>query len=346
MTKNKKVGFRRLTLVDRCLIETRYCIDFKKLGDIAKEMNRHLSTITREIKGRPRKGMGKYSASVGQELACSNYEKQGRNRKLEDNKELLEFVVKKLGIGWSPEQISGRLPILYAKDKDMRISYESIYSYIYFQIGSSGNAKTGCVDLRMKLVRRHKRRQKKGFRQARKVERESSLPSIEMRPKEADKRKTVGHWEGDTMVSRQSDVRIKSINERMSGVVFFGKTKNGTSDECNKVILERLGAVPALFRKSLTQDRGTENYNYMDIEKTLEMSCYFAHAYASCERGSNENLNGLFRRFYPKKTDFEKVSDEEVRKVECLINNRPRKRFGFLTPLEVLYKNTGVAIEY
>lgn len=352
MTKNniksKKRGFKRLTLEDRCLIETRYCRDLKKLKDIAEEIGRPLSTVVREIKGRPRKGMGKYSASLAQSKALSNYERQGRKQKLEHSQPLLEYIITKLKIGWSPEQISGRLPIDYPKDKTMRISYESIYAYIYNQIRreGNGNVKTGCADLRKYLSRRHTRRQKKGLRQAQKAERESNLPSIEIRPKEVEDRKSFGHWEGDTMVSRQSEERIKSLNERASGVVLFGKTKNGTATECDRVLVERLSAIPLKLRKTLTQDRGTENFGYRNVEKKLNIFCYFAHAYASYERGSNENLNGLFRRYFPKKTDFAKVRDEDIKEVEFLINSRPRKRFGFRTPLEVLFIKTGVAIEY
>lgn len=346
--KRKKAGFKRLTLEDRCFIETRYCRDLKKMKDIAEEMGRPLSTITREIRGRPRKGRGRYSASLAQDRALSNYEKQGRKSKLKCNDDLFDYVVDKLKIGWSPEQISGRLPEEHPKDKSMRISHESIYTYIYDQINREGNGKVkiGCIDLRTCLPRRHTRRQKKGLRQVQKVERESNLPSIEIRPKEANKRKVIGHWEGDTIVSRKSEVKIKSMNERASGVVFFGKTKNGTATECDRVLIERLKIIPSDFRKTLTQDRGTENFGYRNVERSLNMSCYFAHAYASHERGSNENLNGLFRRYFPKKTDFSKVSDEEIQKVEYLINTRPRKRFGFLTPLEVLFNKTGVALEY
>jgi len=85
---------------------------------------------------------------------------------------------------------------------------------------------------------------------------------------------------------------------------------------------------------------------WTDIEKTLSLNVYFAHSYCSYERGSNENLNGLVRRFFPKKTDFVKVTDEEIHRVEYLLNTRPRKRFGGKTPLEVLLEKTGVAISY
>ena len=132
------------------------------------------------------------------------------------------------------------------------------------------------------------------------------------------------------------------MNERVSGISFFGKTINGISNNCNEVLIERLKEIPEEYLKTLTQDRGTENYNFQTVENELKISCYFAHPYSSYERGSNENLNGLFRRYFPKKTDFEKITNEEIKKVEYLINSRPRKRFGGLSPYEVFYHKTGV----
>lgn len=115
-------------------------------------------------------------------------------------------------------------------------------------------------------------------------------------------------------------------------------------DEANRVSKERLSAIPQRFRKTLTRDRGSENMGYQELEATLGIRCFFAHPYHSWERGSNENLNGLIRRFFPKKTDFRTVTDEEIRLVEYLLNTRPRKRLGWKTPYEVFYKHTGVAL--
>jgi IS30 family transposase len=351
MAKLKKsVGkhqkFNRLKYKERVIIENRYCIDKRTISDIARELGKAVSTISREINGKPRIGRGKYSADTSQSIAEENSKKQGRKSKF-DYEPLYLYLVEKLEIGWSPEQVALRLPIEYPNDKRMRTSHEAIYQYIYSQIyrGGNGKVKQGCVDLRIYLARRHKRRAKKGFRKAQKIERDASLPSIERRPKEVDKRGILGHWEGDTMGSRQSLVRIKSINERVSGVVLFGKTLNGTAKECNKVLIERLGNIPLPHRKTLTQDRGKENYEYENVEKALDVDCFFAHPYCSHERGSNENTNGLFRRYFPKRTDFGKIKDQQVAKVEYLLNTRPRKRLAGLTPYEVFYHMTGVALD-
>jgi IS30 family transposase len=266
---------------------------------------------------------------------------------METNERLGVYVVAKIKLGWSPEQIAIRLPIDFEEDETMRISREAIYEWVYGQIHRDGYgyAKKGREDLRPYLARRRKRRQTKGTRKSQKTARLEPLPSIEDRPIEAEGKKVVGHWEGDTLVSRRSLDRIKSVNERVSGIVFFEKTSDGTSASCNRALVERLKTVPSECLKTITQDRGTENMNYEDVEKELNVSCYFARPYSSHERGANENANGLLRRFFPKKTDFAKVSEEELAKAEYLINSRPRVRLKGLTPYEYFYLKTGVALD-
>jgi IS30 family transposase len=345
--KNKKQRKRnkRLSLSERVQIEVDYK-QGKSTAEIARRLgkSRNKSTISREIGGRPKKGPGKYQAYQANCRAIERESHRGKRDRLK-NEAIRTYTKEKLKIGWTPEQIEMRI----GKElgKEYSISYEAIYQYIYFQVrrGGNGKVKDGCEDLRPYLARRHTRRQKKGFRKAQKVER-VKLPSIDDRPKAVEKRKEIGHFEGDTIVSRESKPRLKTLNERSCGIVLIGKTKDGTTSECNRVALERLIEFPEEYRKTLTQDRGTENFDYKLLEKDLKISCYFAHAYCSQERGSNENLNGLIRRYFPKGTDFSKVTDEEIMRVEGLLNNRPRKRYGGLTPCEVLLMKTGVALKY
>jgi IS30 family transposase len=343
--KIKKTGHTRLNLNERIQIEIKYSGGWT-LEAIAKHLGngRNKSTISREIDGRPRKGSRKYQAYQANCRAVERESHRGKREKLKDE-EIRIYVKKKLKIGWTPEQISMRIG--RELGKQYSISHEAVYQFVYSQIhrGGNGLVKKGCEDLRPYLARRHNRRQKKGFRRAQKAER-IELPSIDDRPKVVEKRKEIGHFEGDTIVSRESKPRLKTINERSCGIILIGKTKDGTTSECNRVVLERLTEFPEEFRKTLTQDRGMENVDYKPLEEGLKISCYFAHAYCSQERGSNENANGLIRRFFPKGTDFSKVSDEEIMRVEGLLNNRPRKRFGGLTPCEVLLMKTGVALKY
>lgn len=338
---NKARNFKQLTLQDRIEIEINYRNGLS-LWNIARVIGRTKGSICREIAGRPRRGVGKYQAyaSHGRALKRRLDKKPVRLK----NELIRSYVKEKLKIGWSPEQISIRLPIDHPGKS---ISHEAVYQFAYAQVKRGGNGKVryGCEDLRPYLPRRHTRRQRKGFRQAQKAER-LILPSIKTRPVIVNQRKRIGDWEDDTMVSRQSVQRLKTINERVSGIVFIGKMKDGTIAESNRVVNDRLSAIPEHVRKTLTRDRGTENFGYQELERNLHIACYFARVYCSQDRGSNENVNGLIRRFFPKKTDFSKISDEEINRVEYLLNSRPRKRHGGKTPLEVLQERTGVAISY
>jgi IS30 family transposase len=344
--KKQSNGKSPLSLRERTIIELGWCRDGKTITDIANELDRNKSSISREIDGRPRRGLGKYNADVVHRKALDRIKKRGNTPKTVRVAGLKVYIEEKLVLGWSPQQISIRLPIIYKKDTAMRISYEAVYQEVYRRVhrGGNGAVKNGQKDLRPFLTRRHKRRAKKGFRKAQKLERDTKLPSIENRPPVVEKRKQIGHWEDDTIVSRQSLVRLKTINERMSGVILVGTMKDGTVAESNRVVKERLGEIPIQYRKTLTRDRGSENLGWEEIEQTLKTEVFFAHAYASWERGSNENGNGLIRRVYPKKTDLSLVTEEALRTLEYQLNTRPRKRHGGFTPEEVFFKATGVAL--
>jgi IS30 family transposase len=339
-------GGSPLTIRERVIIETRWEKDGRSITAIAEELQRHKSTISREIGGKPRHGVGKYHAEVAHRKAIRSIGGRGNVPKPRRHTPLLAYIEEHLRIGWSPEQIAIRLPHVFPDDPRMRISHEAIYGEVYRRVhrGGNGRVKDGMTDLRPLLARRHTRRATKGFRKAQREERETTLPSIEERPVVVARRNRIGDWEDDTIVSRQSLARVKSITERKSGLVFFGKTTDGTARDCDRVLRERLGRVPRQWRKTLTRDRGSENRGWEALARDLGIDIYFAHPYASYERGTNENTNGLFRRYYPKKTDLRLLSDEEIARVEYLINTRPRKRLGGLTPVEVFYQHTGVAI--
>src|SRR3989338_3597447 len=344
--KNHKGG-KPFSLRERSIIEVRWHLDFKSVTDIAEELKRHKSSISREIGGKPRKGRGAYNADVAHRKAIERISNRGNVPKTEKNVKLKLYIETKIkDERWSPEQISIRLPREFPKNEAMRIATESVYQEVYRRVHRCGNGtvKRGELDLRPYLPRRHKRRATKGFRKAQKAERDTSLPSIEIRPAIVERRKRIGDWEDDTLVSRQSKARIKNVTERKSGITLLGKTKDGTAKSCDAVLTEKLSKLPRAVLKTLTRDRGTENLNWQNVESALGLKTFFAHPYCSSERGTNENTNGLIRRFFPKKTDWSKVSDDEIERVEYLLNTRPRKRHGGLTPVEVFFKATGVAL--
>jgi IS30 family transposase len=248
--------------------------------------------------------------------------------------------VEQLKAGYSPEQISGRLHFEYPNES---ISHEAIYQYIYCQVyrNGCGQMKPYYHDLRPYLKRRHKRRVRKGMRKCQRIFKHKGL-SIELRPKEVARRKTVGHWEGDSMVSRKSKVGLNTLVERKTGLLFITKIADRTAEETSTAIIKRLIALPEEARETITVDNGTENFSYEKIETSLNISCYFAHPYCSGERGTNENTNGLIRWYFPKGTDFATIPDEAIQAVETILNNRPRKRLGWRTPLEAF--NESVAL--
>ncbi len=308
---------------------------------IAAAIGRNPSSVSREMRRNKPPERNRYTPRIAHARALAHRKRRGREKRLK-NDELREYVKRQMKLGWSPEQIAATSENAVG----VSISHEAIYQYVYAQIYQEGYGylKPGKEDLRPYLAWRRKRRMRKGLRKSYRIEK-GLLPSIDERPKEVEARIEAGHWEDDTIVSRASLDRLKTTNERVSGLVFINKVKDGTMEESNRITRRRLAIIPKQFRKTITRDRGSENLGYEELERQLETRCFFAHAYSSWERGSNENVNGLIRRFFPKKTDFRAVTDKETQRVEYLLNSRPRKRLGWKTPYEVFYELTGVALQ-
>lgn len=308
------------------------------IRSIAKELGRSPSSISREInRSIPLKRS--YKPRVAHSRALEKRRYRGRKLRLK-NGFIRRYVISKLEAGFSPEQIAGRLSFEYPNES---ISHEAIYQYIYSHIyrGGNGLIKPNYHDLRPYLKRRHKRREKKGMRKSQRMWRPKGL-SIDERPKEVDLRRDVGHWEGDSMVSRKSSVGLNTLAERKTGYVFITKIENGTAEETKVAVVKRLGILKRSLRKTLTLDNGSENSKYDEITKEIQTICYFAHPYSSWERGTNENTNGLVRWYFPKGTNFATISNEAIERVETALNDRPRKRLGWKTPLEALIESVAV----
>jgi len=310
----------------------------KSIRYIAEELRRSPSSISREIKKNNPQQKKRYTPRLASERALKKRSCRGQS-KLEKDVVLRNYVTTHLKIGWSPEQIAATAP--------SGISHEAIYQYVYAQVHRNGYGytKPNKEDLRSYLARRKKRRTPQGLRRSHRILK-GPLPSIDERPEIVDLRTEVGHWEDDLVVSRESSDNLKTINERVSGVVFISKVPDGTAAVGDEAVTRRLKTIPTPFRKTLTRDRGSENVKYEKLAQELNIQVFFAHPYSSWERGSNENLNGLIRRFFPKKTDFRLVTDAEIQRVEYLLNSRPRKRLGWKTPYQVFYEMTGVALQH
>jgi IS30 family transposase len=309
----------------------------KSLRSIAKDIGRPVSTVSREIKRNKPPERNLYTPRLAEERAKEKRKERGRHDRLK-NKVIREYVIKKLKEGYSPEQIAGRLPI---EHQEQEISYEAIYQYIYAQFHREGNGRCLTEDLRVYLKRGHRHRTAKGMRKGQRIFKPKGI-SIDERPKEIEERKIIGHWEGDSVVSRKSSYVLNTIVERKTGLVFITRLKDHTAKETSTAVIKRLGSLPPKFRMTLTLDNGTENSDYETITKAIGTTCYYAHPYHSWERGTNENTNGLIRWYLPKGTDFATISDEEIRAIETALNNRPRKRLGWKTPLEVFNESVAV----
>ena len=297
----------------------------KAIGEIAKVIGRDKGTISRELQRNSSSEYKLYLSHRAQGRADQRKQEACERPRLK-NSRILEYVHSKLAEGWSPEQISGRIQ---TEHPGLSISHEAIYQYIYDSKTSDRKELIGC------LRRAHGKRKSKGIgRRTKKTKIPNRIP-IEARPASVETRQQFGHWEGDSLVSRKSTVSLNSLVERKSRLLILTKLKRKSADETCNAVVKRLNDFPQRGRRTLTMDNGSENAGHQTITSAIGIKCYFAQPYASWQRGTNENTNGLIRWYLPKGTDFSKISDEHIAQIESLINNRPRKCLGFKTPLEV-----------
>lgn len=241
--------------------------------------------------------------------------------------------------GWSPEQISGRMKLVFPNDLGMRITPETIYRFIY-----SDSFKYR--KFWQYLPRYHRKRRKWHGRGVHR----GSIPnriSIHDRSVVIDQNIEFGHFEGDSVEGRNHKDGVHTEVERLTRMYFVRKVTEISSLEGIKAQFEIFKNLPIHARKTTTLDNGRENHYHQTL-KRIGMKAYFADPYSSCQRGSNEYHNGLLRRYFPKGTDFNKVTQKDIDSCVWEINNRPRKCLGYYTANEVFLSklnNQGVAIQ-
>ena len=296
------------------------------LSEIARTLGRDKSTISRELRRNISPIYVCYTPCQAQKRAEQRKLAARHNRPLLKSKKIQQYVRRKLKSNWSPEIIAGRLK---EEMPGKSISPEAIYQFIYHRDTPDRE------ELISQLCRAHRKRRIKGKgRKVRKTKIPNRVP-IDARPMAVEQRKQFGHWEADTLISRRSKAALHSMTERKTRILRLSKLESKTAAETNKAVTRALKKLPAPARRTLTMDNGTENANHEELTATLGIKCYFADPYAAWQRGSNEQINGLIRRYLPKGTDFSKIDKEQIKKIEKLINNRPRKCLGFKTPVEV-----------
>jgi transposase, IS30 family len=324
--------YTHLNQEERELI-AQYRCEGKSLSFIAKALGRNKSSISRELSRNASTEYSRYTPCRAHARATHRWVTVHRRPRLK-NDLIRQYVIDNLEEGWSPEQIAGRLPIDHP---DQIISHEAIYQYIY-------DLQT---EIRLELIqhlrRAHKKRKNKGFGRKEKKTKIPNRNPIDARPKAVEDRKQYGHWEGDTLISRKSKAALHTLVERKSRLLVLSKLDRKSATETSRTIIRRLGKLPLKGRRTLTLDNGTENAKHEKVTAKLGMKCYFARPYASWQRGTNENMNGLVRWYLPKGTDFSKIDKEHLKLIEYLINSRPRKCLGYKTPLEVAASSVALA---
>jgi len=291
------------------------------IREMGRVLERNHTSISRELK-RNRFGE-RYNAIHAQHVAEERKQKAGKRHPLKD-KQTYAYVLEKLHCGWSPEQIAGRLEL---EQGEKVLCHETIYRFIYTKALKEDR-------LWEYLPRKQKHRRKKYGRKSQRS-RIAQRVSIHDRPEAIDNRQEIGHWEGDTIEGRGHKDGIHTEVERVSRFLLAKKVSAITSEVTIQVQKELFAQLPEPLRISTTLDNGKENHLHMQLAE-LSMATYFADPYSSWQRGTNENTNGLVRRYLPKKTSFTNLTQEELDDIVWEINNRPRKVLQYRKPIEIL----------
>lgn len=327
--------YRHFSIEERETIQVLWW-ERRSVRAIARTLGRSVSSVSRELRRNFPPEHRVYTPRLAQERAEEHRTHRGRTERLKNNR-VRAYVVTHLKRRWSPEQIAGS--ILDALGE--RISPEAIYQYIYAQIHRDGwgELRPGHEDLRLYLRRHRKRRMKKGARKCQRLAR-FPVPSIDTRPNVVERRSRIGDWESDTVESRDHRPGINTLVERKTGLVCITKLWSKMGADTVSAIVRRFAPLPPEAKRTITFDNGPENRTWQPVQEATGARCFFAHPYHSWERGTNENTNGLIRDYFPKGTDFTTIPEEALALVEHELNNRPRKRLGYRTPLQAF----GVAL--
>jgi IS30 family transposase len=322
------MSYTHLTEQDRfCIFHQQMC-KFSH-AEMGRRLKRHRATIARELKRFRRHPSWPYCRQYfpeGAEQLARERRSRSRPTRWTKHRPLLAYVLRKLRLEWSPQQIAGRLAREYPDDSRMRVSHPTIYQYIQADRQSGGS-------LWKRLRQSHKLRRRpygSGPRRCR-------IPNrvgIEQRPKEVESRRRRGHWEADTVVGKHG--RLATCVERKSRYVLIARLPDGRACSFNTAAIRCFRKIPKRWRKTLTTDNGSEFIEHGTLGLRLGFKTFFANPYSSWERGTNENMNGLIRQYFPKRSDLSRLSYQRVARIADKLNNRPRKCLNYRSPAEVL----------
>lgn len=290
--------------------------------EMAKRLHRNPGTISRELQRNRSTISGAYVAIAAQQRATDRAVTTRRRHPLKQPW-VYASVLEKLRCGWSPEQIAGRLRL---EHKHSVICKETIYQFVYKRQNKDKK-------LWEYLPRKQKHRKKQHWRSVQKA-RIPQRVSIHDRPDVIDQRQEFGHWEGDSVEGKKSEGDgIHTEVERVTRFFLAQRVDRIASPETIRAQYRLFQSIQEQARRSTTLDNGREQHRHMAL-RFLKMRTYFADPYASCQRGTNENTNGLLRRYLPKGSSFQDLSQEELDDIVTELNNRPRKCLGYNTPRE------------
>lgn len=320
--------YKHLTIIERETLSN-YLARNWSITDVAHIMGRDKSTISREIK-RSLLGRYGYRALTAQALFLKRNMVPRKKKRIENNPVLEKYIHTHLKMRWSPEEIAGRLKLKYPTDPSMRVSHETIYTYLFCL--PKGELKK---ELLSYLAQSHRKRLKRGS----KHQKRSLIPnitSIEERPKEVEDRIIPGHWEGDLIIGRLHKSALGTLVERTTRTtILVPLDQMYDAQVIREAFAKEMKTLPRQMKLTLTYDRGGEMAEHELFSKKTKIKVYFAHPNSPWERGTNENTNGLIRRYFPRGTDFRKVTRKEIKAVQKSLNGRPRKVLGYQTPFEV-----------
>lgn len=322
--------YTRLTDDDREEI-SRGLASHESFSAIAKRLERPTSAVSCHVKLNG--GRDVYRA----QLATKRSKRRASSRrlgqfKIDASPNLRSYVFRQLAERWSPDQIVKMLRKAYPDDMTMHLSPQTIYSYIY--VLPRGSLKQLLIKgLRQEHKYQHKRKTtiQKEQESRGKI---AHMLSIEERPAEVADRIVPGHWEGDLIIGKYKRSAIGTLVERTTRFTIIVPLKAKDAETVRKTYAKEIQTLPKELKKSLTYDQGKEMSEHAKFTLSTGMQVYFAHPGSPWERGTNENTNGLIRQYFPKGTDFSTISDEEIKRVQCQLNDRPRKSLGYCTPRE------------
>ena len=308
---------------------------------IAAELGVHRSSVTREL--RRNRVAGVYSVRVAQARTVTNRARpQPRKLDRPEHAALRAVVLQGLSSHWSPQQVQGELLARFPHDESMRISHETLYQALYVQGRGSLRAELA----REKALRSGRTSRVPASKLAARPRGKSWVgdATITARPAEAADRAVPGHWEGDLVIGARGSSALITLVERATRYVMLARLP-GRRDAATVTdrLTTMITTLPAHLAKTLTWDQGAELADHARFTVATDCTVYFCDPHSPWQRGTNENTNGLIREFFPTGTDFTTVPDEEITRVEQLLNTRPRATLGFQTPASKLNELLTVA---